>query len=133
MADLDNELVKTFVIAAHSDLPTVQKMLAEQPDLLNVEYDWGPGGRETGIGAAAHVGDRAIAEFFLARGVPSNICVAAMLGRTDEVRQALNNDPSLANARGAHGISVLFHAAMSGNIEIAGLLLAAGCHEGFNW
>src|SRR5215813_1531255 len=108
MADLDNELVKTFVIASHWDLPTVQKTLAEHPELLNVEYDWGPGGRETPIGAAAHVGNRPMAEFFLARGVPSNICVAAMLSRADEVRQALDADPSLANAHGAHGIPVMF-------------------------
>src|SRR5262249_38835705 len=91
------------------------------------------GGLESGIGAAAHVGNRAIAEFFLAQGVSPTICVMAMLGRIDAVRAMLAQDPALANARGAHGITVMFHTAMSGEIPIAELLKAAGCNEGFSY
>jgi ankyrin repeat protein len=127
------EVIKEFVIASHFDLEKVKTMLKENPDLLNVEHQWGPNDFESGIGAAAHVGNRAIAEFFLAQGVPSNICAAAMLGRTNEVKAFLERDSSLANARGAHGIPVLFHAAMSGNTEIAELLRAHGCNEGHNF
>lgn len=133
MDNASNDTVKAFVLAAHGDLDTVRSMLTENPELLNVEYDWGAmGGPETPIGAAAHVGNRAIAEFLLQQGAPSNICVAAMLGRLDEVKAELDQNPALANAQGAHGIPVMFHAAMSGNIKIAELLLAAGCKEGFN-
>jgi uncharacterized protein len=132
-AQLSPDQIKAFVMASHGDLDTVKTMLAENPALLNVEYDWGPaGGLETGIGAAAHVGNRPIAQFFLAQGAPSNICVAAMLGELEQVRAFLDRDPSLANARGAHGIPVLFHAAMSGNVEIAEMLHARGCKEGYN-
>src|SRR5688572_20161515 len=89
MNNSTHDPVKAFVLAAHSDLDTVQKMLADRPELLNIEYDWGAmGGLETPIGAAAHVGNRAIAEFLLAKGAPSNICVAAMLGKDDEVKAA---------------------------------------------
>src|SRR3954453_17117025 len=123
ITELPVELIKDFVMASHFDLAKVQAMLKDRPDLLNVEYDWGPqGGTENGIGAAAHVGNRPIAEFFLAQGVPSNICVAAMLGQVDQVKAFLESDPALANARGAHGITVMFHAAMSGSIPVVELL-----------
>jgi hypothetical protein len=61
--------IREFVIAAHGDLAAVQATLAEQPDWLNVEFDWSPGGgTETPIQAAAHVGNREIATYLLARG-----------------------------------------------------------------
>jgi ankyrin repeat protein len=107
-------------------------MLDDDPALLTISYDWGLGGLEDGIGAAGHVGNRAIAEFFLSQGVLLTICVAAMLGQTDDVRAFLESDPEQAQAKGPHGIPVLFHAAMSGKVEIAELLLATGCREGFN-
>ena len=130
---MNTETIREFVIAAHGDLPKVKTMLAENPDLLHVEFDWGEWGKENGIGAAAHVGNREIAEFFLAQGVPSNICVAAMLGRVEEVREFLQADPALANARGAHGITVMFHAAMGGTTAIPQLLKDHGCKEGYSY
>jgi ankyrin repeat protein len=133
MSELSTDLVKEFVTASHFDLDKVKTLLAEHPDLLRVEYDWGAmGGLEDGIGAAAHMGNRPIAEFFLAEGVSPNICVMAMLGRAAEVKEMLTSDPALANARGAHGITVMFHTAMSGKTEIADLLKNAGCKEGFS-
>jgi len=130
---LSPEMVKEFVIASHFDLPKVQAMLSEHPALLPAVHDWGEqGGLEDGISAAAHVGNRTIAEFFLEQGIPSNICVAAMLGRVDEVKALLDKDSSLANARGAHGIPIMFHAAMSGSTEVTDLLKAHGCNEGYS-
>jgi uncharacterized protein len=126
------EIIKEFVIASHFDLAKVKTMLAEDASLINVEHQWGPNDFESGIGAAAHVGNRAIAEFFLAQGVVSNICVTAMLGHEDEVRAFLEDDARLANAKGAHGIPVMFHAAMSGNTAITDMLREQGCSEGYN-
>ena len=126
------ETIKEFVIAAHGDVDKVQAMLAEDPRLLNLEFDWGPGGREDGLAAAAHMGHRAIAEYLLAQGAPATICAVAMLGERDQVESFLQGDGSLANARGAHGIPVLFHAAMSGQVPLAELLQAYGCNEGYN-
>jgi ankyrin repeat protein len=130
---LSQEVIKEFVTAAHFDLSKVQTMLADAPALLHVAYEWSPGDWEQGIMAAAHMGNRAIAEFFLAQGSVMNICVAAMLGRTDDVKAFLEGDRNLANARGAHQITVMFHAAMSGSTDIARLLKSYGCNEGYSY
>lgn len=132
MAEIPNEIVREFVISSHFNLEKVKSMLAERPELLTVQFDWGEFGLEDGLGAAAHVGNRAIAEFFLSQGVPSNICVAAMLGNEDEVAQYLKADPSLATAKGAHDITVLFHTALGGSTRIADMLVANGGGEGAN-
>lgn len=49
-----------------------------------------------------------------------------MLGRTDRVASFLQADPRLAHATGAHGIPVLFHAAICGHTAAADLLVAHG-------
>jgi uncharacterized protein len=101
------ELVELFVIAAHFNLPRVKELYEQHPELLNekwAKFD------ESALAAASHTGQRAIAEFLLERGAPLVICTAAMLGRKDDVNAFLREDASLANARGAHGISFLFHA-----------------------
>jgi ankyrin repeat protein len=49
-----------------------------------------------------------------------------MLGRADEVRAAVDADPTQANAAGAHGIPILFHACIGGQEEIARYLVASG-------
>jgi len=128
---LPEELVREFVIASHSDLDKVKAMLAATPALLNAKYAWGPNDFEDGLGAASHVGNRPLAEFFLSQGVPLNICTAAMLGRLEDVSVFLRLDPSLANAHGAHGIPVMFFAAMGGSTIIAAMLQGSGCTEGF--
>jgi ankyrin repeat protein len=133
MSVLSPDLIKDFVIAAHSDLARVQAMLAENPALLNIEHQWGENDFEDGLGAAAHMGNRTIAEYLLAQGAPLTICTAAMLGRLDDVKAFLDADASRANARGAHQITVMFHTAMSGSIEIAELLKAHGCTEGYSY
>jgi ankyrin repeat protein len=130
---LSQELIKEFVTASHFDLSRVQAMLADNPALLNVQYEWSPGDWESGIMAGAHMGSRAIVEFFLSQGVPLDICSAAMLGRTADVKTFLDSDPALANARGAHQITLMFHAAMSGDTALTELLKSAGCTEGYSY
>ena len=123
------ELVEPFVIAAHFNLPRVKELYEQHPELLNekwAKFD------ESALAAASHTGQRAIAEYLLEQGAPMVICTAAMLGRTDDVAAFLSDDASLANARGAHGIPILFHAAMSGNTDVTGMLLAHGGGEGIN-
>lgn len=129
---MDLDLVKDFVLAGHGNLDRVREMLRENPDLLNIAYAWSATDTETALQAAGHVGNRQIAEFLLAQGAPLEIGVAAMLGLKDAVAGFLAGDPALANARPVHGITVLFHAALSGDIEIADLLLRHGCKGDFN-
>lgn len=131
--NLPQDMVREFVIAAHSDLDKVKAMLAQNPALLLAQYAWGENDFEDGLGAASHVGNRAIAEFFLAQGAPLNICTAAMLGRMEDVSVFLRLDASLANAHGAHGIPVMFFAAMGGNTIISAMLQGSGCNEGFSF
>jgi ankyrin repeat protein len=122
--------IREFVIAGHGDLDRVKSMLAGRPDLLDVAYAWSETDRETAIMAAAHMGDRRIAEFLLERGAPLAICTGAMLGRQDTVRDWLAKDAILIHAHGAHKIPLLAHAAFSGSVDLMELLVTRGAHEG---
>jgi ankyrin repeat protein len=129
---LTPEIIREFVIASHFNLDKVRALLTQMPALLNVRHQWGENDFEDGLGAAAHVGNRPIAECFLEHGSPLTIFAAAMLGRTNEVATFLKADPALANGHGAHHISILFHAALSGDTALTTLLLEAGCTEGYD-
>ena len=121
--ELGQETVSAFVQAAHGDLGTVQRMLAEEPRLLNTRW---AAFDESALEAASHMGRPEIAQHLLDAGAPLTVCTAAMLGMTDRVAALLDDDPALARATGAHRIPVLFHAALGGRPEIAELLLAHG-------
>lgn len=122
MADLPQQLINETVIAAHHDLDKVRANLAEHPGLLNASAEW----NETPVQAAAHVGNRAIAEFLLQQGAPLDICTAAMLGRTDAVRAMLEADPNAKDAVGAHNLPLMLFPVAGGQPEIAELVYAAG-------
>jgi uncharacterized protein len=123
MDELTQEQIGQFVGVSHGDLAKVKELLEAEPRLLDARYEeWD----ERPIQAASHVGNRPIAEYLLGKGAPLNIFTAAMLGMTEQVRDYLAADASLASANGVHGISILFHAALSGQVEIADLLVANG-------
>lgn len=124
------EQVRAFVMAAHGDLETVCRLLEEEPGLLHQAHQWRPGDLETAIQAAAHTGQRAIAEYLLAKGARLEVCTAAMLGDVAEVERMLTHDPGLVWHRGAHGIPLLPHAALSGRPEMLALVWAWGAREG---
>ena len=75
----------------------VRVALAEDQTIANASWDWGEGDWETGLGAAAHMGRRDIAELLLAHGARMDIFAAAMLDEVDVVRALL---PLQGNARG---------------------------------
>ncbi|MFN8372865.1 MAG: ankyrin repeat domain-containing protein [Anaerolineae bacterium] len=120
------ETIREFVIAGHGNLEKVKSMLAAQPELLNVPFYWSETDPETALDGAAHVGNRAIAEYLLAQGAPLTFYAACTLGMTDKVREYLSQTPTLAATPGVHNISALFHAAFSGSTELADLLAAHG-------
>jgi len=111
---LPPELVNEFVSKAHADLDEVERLLAQEPALPNAAWDWGGGDFETGLGAAAHMGNREIALLLLESGASLDLFAAAMLGYVDVVRTMLAEQPELRNARGAHGIPLLVHAQQGG-------------------
>ncbi len=124
------EQIRDFVIAGHGNLDRVKQMLAENPQLLNVSYQWNDNDRETAIQAAAQVGNTQVARYLLDNGAPLEICTAAMLGRRDAVEHLLKGDPLSASATGAHGIPLLPHAVWSGDLELVQLVYQYGAKSG---
>jgi hypothetical protein len=112
---LDPSQVEAFVSKSHGDLEAVQSLLDEEPALVNAAWDWGGGDWETGLGAAAHMGRRDIAEFLMGRGARVDIFAAAMLGQTAVVRSLLDAFPDLVEAKGPHGIPLRVHAEKGGD------------------
>lgn len=126
---LDQKLVSQFVGNAHGNLPVVKEMLRDNPALLNAVWEQFD---ETALQAATQTGARDVAEYLISQGAPLEITTAAMLGDEKRVEEFLRSDASLANARGSHGLPVMYHAAMSGNTKVGDVLLAYGGGEGMD-
>ena len=111
---LQASLVQEFVGNAHGDLNRVQELLAQEPGLINACWDWGGGDFETGLGAAAHMGRKDIAAFLLQKGARLDLFAAAMLGRLEIVKAALQAYPDAIRTPGPHGIPLIAHAKAGG-------------------
>lgn len=107
-------LVQDFVIYAHMDLEMVKKLLDKEPALVNSFMDWGGGDWESGLGAAAHMGNRDMAAILLERGARMDIFCATMMGQLEAVKAFLTLQPKLIDAKGPHGFSLHFHAQLAG-------------------
>ncbi len=129
----NSELVREFVIAGHGNLPRVKEMLGQHPELLDAAYPWSETDKETAIMAAGQVGSVTVAEYLLSKGAPLSICTAAMLGRRNNVEQFLANNPESIRAKGAHGIPLLAHAALSGNSDLVKMLVEHGATDGMSF
>lgn len=118
------DLVKAFVQAGHGDqnIPKVKEFLARDPKLIYAAWDWGGGDWETALGGASHVGARLMARFLLSQGARIDAFCAAMLGQRKVAAALVEADPGAAAARGPHGYSLLYHAAISGDVAMADLL-----------
>ena len=112
---LPAEKVKEFVIAGHSDLDKVKKLLEEFPSLLFATWDWGGGDFETGLEGAGHVGTKDVANFLIGQGARTNLFVLTMLGKTQIVKAYLETYPQYLNAKGPHGFTLLHHAQKGGD------------------
>lgn len=55
-----------------------------------------------------------------------DICTAAMLNDSDQVETLLTADPTLVNARGAHGIPLLYFPTIRANKAMAAYLFQKG-------
>ena len=129
----DAATIREFVIAGHADLGKVKQMLAAQPDLLDLSHEWQPGDRETAVQAAAHMGNRPIADYLLMQGAPLQICTAALLGNHESVERFLSADARQIHVLGAHGIPLLAHAALSGSVTLTALLIERGAQAGISF
>ncbi len=115
--------VAQFVLAAHQDLERVTLLYSQDPSLLTKKNQQV---NEDALQGAGHMGQRAIAEFLLAMGAPPTIFSAAMLGDLHQVQEFIDEDPAGISTPGIHGISLPYHAALSGNIDLVAWLLARG-------
>jgi hypothetical protein len=107
-------MVQEFVARAHADLARVKQLLEQEPALANAAWDWGGGDWETGLGAAAHMGQKEIARHLLAHGARMDLFAAAMLGMLGTVRAILEANPPARGYRGPHGIPLIAHAKAGG-------------------
>lgn len=121
---LDRQMVNEFVEVAHSNLARVQELLSQEPALINACWNWGGDDWETAVGAAAHVGNKEIAEYLLANGAHLDIFCAAMLGKKKIVAAFIEDDPAVIHKKGPHGIPLLAHAQAGGQDDIATLIEA---------
>ncbi|ARF14979.1 ankyrin repeat domain-containing protein [Sporosarcina ureae] len=111
---IDQALVRDYLIAAHGNFEEVQKLIEQEPDLVHAVMNWGGDDWESGLGAAAHTGNRDIAEYLLEKGARMDIFTAAMLGELEIVKALLKWYPSWDELKGPHGILLLRHAAVGG-------------------
>jgi len=111
---LEATLVQEFVISAHGDLDRTRELLAQEPALVNATWDWGGGDFETALGGAAHKGRKDIANFLLEHGARLDLFAAAMLGKLEIVKAALDTYPDAIKIPGPHGIPLIKHAEAGG-------------------
>ncbi len=130
---LPSEKVKEFVIAGHTDLDKVKKMLEEMPGLLYATWDWGGGDFETALEGAGHMGNKEIANHLISKGARTNLFVLTMLGKTELVKGYLEIYPEYLTARGPHGLTLLHHANKGGEQakELSYYLQSKGLTETF--
>lgn len=107
---LDAKLVEEFVGNAHGNFARVKELLESEPALVNATWDWGGGDFETALGAAAHMGNKQIANYLLEHGARLDIFAAAMLDKVEVVKAALTAYPEAVNTPGPHGIPLYVHA-----------------------
>ena len=116
---LESTLVQEFVVKSHGDLERVKELLAQEPGLINATWDWGGGDFETALGSASHMGRPDIANYLLKNGARLDLFAAAMLGKYEIVKSALDSYPDAIHVPGPHGISLLEHAKFGGEAASA--------------
>ena len=107
---IELDIVQEFVAKSHGDFERVKELLAQQPGLINATWDWGGGDFETALGAAAHMGNKEIANYLLENGARLDLFAAAMLGKLEIIKAALEVYPNAINIPGPHGIPLIAHA-----------------------
>jgi hypothetical protein len=118
----DLDLVFSVVKAGHGKLAQLKELIAHSPALVFAAWDWGDGDWETALGGAAHIGSRECARFLLAQGARIDAFCAAMLGARDALAGLISAEPAVVTGKGPHGYTLLYHAAISGDVAMAALL-----------
>ena len=115
---LDPKLVQQFVGACHRDPDGVKTMLKQEPGLSNASWNLGGGDWERGMEAAAHMGRPDIADTLIQHKARKCAYWAAMAGEEAIVKAFVTSDTEIVNTGGAHGISLMAHAAICGKVTL---------------
>jgi hypothetical protein len=110
----DPGLVKDAVGASHGNFARIRELVEQQPAMARASIDWGFGDWESCLDAAAHVGNRPIADFLLAHGARPTMFSAAMMGQIDAVKAFVAARPGIQKTLGPHGITLMAHAKAGG-------------------
>ena len=110
----DPGLVKDAVGASHGNFARIRELVEKQPAMARASIDWGFGDWEACIDAAAHVGNKPIADFLLTHGARPTIFSAAMMGQLDAVKAFVAARPGIQKTLGPHGITLMSHAKAGG-------------------
>ena len=110
----DPALVKEVVGVSHGNFARVREIVEKQPAYARASMDWGFGDWETCIDAAAHVGNKPIADLLLHHGARPTIFSAAMMGQLDAVKAFIAARPGIQKTYGPHGITLMSHARAGG-------------------
>ena len=106
--------MKDAVGASHGNFARIRELVERQPAMARASIDWGFGDWETCIDAAAHVGNKPIADFLLNNGARPTIFSAAMMGQLDTVKAFIAARPGIQKTLGPHGITLMSHAKAGG-------------------
>ncbi len=116
------EIIDQLVGNAHGNLAVVKQILEKYPSIVNTNASW----TETPVQAATQTGQVEIVNYLVEHGADYDICTAAMLGHLDCLKDYLAEDASQVNARGAHGIPLLYFPAIHARQAAAEYLLQCG-------
>lgn len=116
------ETIDQFVANAHGNLAVVKEILEKYPSIISANASW----TETAVQAATQTGQVDIVNYLVDHGAEYDICTAAMLGSLDCLEDFLAEDADLVNARGAHGIPLLYFPVIRGKSAAAEYLLQHG-------
>lgn len=108
------ELAREMVLVSHFNLKRVKELVGARPSLAKATWDWGFGDWESALGAASHMGNRAIAEYLLANGAHPSLFSATMLGQLEVIKSFVAAQPGIQRTPGPHSISLLAHAKAGG-------------------
>lgn len=110
----DAAVVQEMVQAAHGNFDRVKVLVERQPALVDAAIDWGFGDWETALGGPSHLGQRAIAEYLIARGASPTLFSAAMLGQLEVVKAFVAASPGCQRLLGPHSLTLMAHARAGG-------------------
>lgn len=111
----DPMLVQKVVLYSHFNIDAVRELINARPALAKSAWDWGFGDWESALGAASHMGNRAMAELLMQFGARPDIFTFTMLGNLPAVKAIVEAQPGIQRLAGPHGITLLKHARQGGD------------------